>query len=96
MASTTPPVRGNYQPHTPTVRSFYNARLHFLDGTGTPSDDLARCFAAIDKRESQLQAWVTLNREVATREAEAASNRYRAGDPLSALDGMPVGIKAVI
>lgn len=89
-------TRGNYRPDTPTVRTFHDARVQFLEGQDTPSDYLERCFATIDEREPQVQAWVTLNRDVATREAEAASQRYRAGQPLSPIDGMPIGIKDVI
>jgi Asp-tRNA(Asn)/Glu-tRNA(Gln) amidotransferase A subunit family amidase len=93
MPSTT---RGNYRPDSPTVRTFHDARAQFLEGQDTPSDYLERCFATIDAREPQVQAWVTLNRDVATREAEAATKRYRAGQPLSPIDGMPIGIKDVI
>jgi Asp-tRNA(Asn)/Glu-tRNA(Gln) amidotransferase A subunit family amidase len=96
MSLTTANVRGNYRPGTPTVRTFHDARAAFLNGQDTPSDYLERCFATIDEREPQVQAWVTLNRDVATREAEAATKRYRAGQPLSCIDGMPVGIKDVI
>lgn len=94
MTSTT--ARGNYQPDTSPVRTFHDARAQFLEGQDTPTNYLERCLATIDEREPLVQAWVTLNQEVAAREAEAATRRYRAGKPLSPIDGMPVGIKDVI
>ncbi|NQW09799.1 MAG: amidase [Alphaproteobacteria bacterium] len=62
-------------------------------GADTPSTYLERCLAVIDAREPVVKAWVTLNVAGARAQAEAADKRWKAGAPLSPIDGMPIGIK---
>lgn len=85
-----------YDPRTFRALTFYDAVPRFLEGTDTPSDYLDRCLATIDAREPVVQAWVSMNVEGARQAAEAATVRYRQGRPLSAIDGMPIGIKDLI
>ena len=96
MPSEIPTVSGDYDPHRPRLRTFHDARQAFLDGSDSPSDYLARCLTSIDELEPTVQAWVCLNTDNAKAEAEASTRRYRDGNPLSPIDGMPVGIKDVI
>jgi Asp-tRNA(Asn)/Glu-tRNA(Gln) amidotransferase A subunit family amidase len=81
---------------SPHALDFFKARARFLEGTDTPSDYLARCIATIDARDRDVRAFVTLGLENARRAAEASTRRYRAGKPLSAVDGMPIGVKDIM
>ena len=79
---------GNFRP-----LSFFDRVPDFLSGRDTPRDYLERCLATIASREPEVRAFVTLNEAAARRAADESSARYRAGTPLSAVDGMPIGIK---
>ncbi len=57
---------------------------------------LERCLERIAARESEVKAFVVLNIEAARAAADAATARYRAGKPLSGVDGCPVGIKDIM
>jgi Asp-tRNA(Asn)/Glu-tRNA(Gln) amidotransferase A subunit family amidase len=80
----------------PTMRPFFAARERFASGADTPRDFLARCLADFDAWESKIGAFVTVNFDAARAAAERSTERWRAGKPLSAIDGMPIGIKDVI
>lgn len=80
----------------PYAISFAQAVRRFSSGRDTPRDFLERCIASIDKKEGQVQAFVTLNLEAARRAADASGARYKAGHPLSMVDGCPVGIKDIM
>lgn len=79
-----------------TLRTFHDACEGFINGTDTPRAYLERCLSAIEAHEPTVKAWVTLNLEGALASADASTERYRNGQPLSPIDGMPVGIKDVI
>ena len=95
MATVTSDVREAYDPKSVELLSFSRAVPRFTDGTDSPRAFLERCLATIDAREPAVRAFVTLNIESARKAADAASARYKAGRPLSCVDGMPVGIKDV-
>ena len=84
-----------YDPKTVTLLSFSDAVPSFTDGSDTPRAYLERCIEIVEAREPAVKAFVTLNLDGARKAADASTERYRAGRPLSALDGMPVGIKDV-
>jgi Asp-tRNA(Asn)/Glu-tRNA(Gln) amidotransferase A subunit family amidase len=79
----------------PTLRPYVVAPSRFASGD-TPRDFLARCLASLDAWEPRIGAFVHLNVEEARAAAERSTERWRAGRPLSAIDGMPIGIKDVI
>ena len=81
----------SYQPLT-----FHDVRQDFLEGKDTPSAYLERCLAVIAQREPTVRAWAVLNEAGAREQAQASSRRYQAGNPLSSIDGMPIGIKDLI
>ena len=81
---------------SPHALEFVKARARFLAGTDTPSDYLARCIATIEARDADVRAFVTLGLESARRAAEESTRRYRAGKPLSPVDGMPIGVKDIM
>jgi Asp-tRNA(Asn)/Glu-tRNA(Gln) amidotransferase A subunit family amidase len=86
-------ARQRYSPAAFRAPTFHDAVPRFRDGTDTPRAYLERCLAVIEAREPEVKAWVTLNVAGARQAADAATARWRAGRPLSAIDGMPVGIK---
>ena len=50
----------------------------------------------IEADEPQVRAFVSLNIDRARAAADMSSDRWKQGQPLSAIDGMPVGIKDII
>ena len=85
-----------YDPISHPRLTFHDARLRFIDGSDTPRDYLERCLAQIAEREPVVKGWVVMNESGARAAADAATQRYRDGKPLSRIDGMPVGIKDLI
>jgi Asp-tRNA(Asn)/Glu-tRNA(Gln) amidotransferase A subunit family amidase len=81
---------------TPQLRPFLAAAQDFRTGADDPRKFLERCLAALDLWEPRIAAFVTLNVEGARAAADRARERWRNGKPLSAIDGMPVGIKDII
>ena len=84
-----------YDPKTANLLSFHDAVPAFVDGSDTPRAYFERSIETIEAREPDLKAFVTLNVEGARAAADASSARYKAGRPLSELDGLPVAIKDV-
>jgi Asp-tRNA(Asn)/Glu-tRNA(Gln) amidotransferase A subunit family amidase len=85
-----------YEPKAPGFTPFTSQIPAFLDGSDSPRDYLERCIEAIGAREPQVMAFVCQNLEIARAAADAASLRYKDGQPLSPVDGMPVGVKDII
>ena len=77
------------------LRPFHSATKDFAAGRDTPTAYLDRCLAAIDAREAEIGAFVHLNVHGALEAAAHSDARWKAGKPLSAIDGMPVGIKDI-
>ncbi len=88
-------ARTAYDPKTNHLLEFRAHSQAFVDGTDSPRDYLERCLATISEREPAVKAFVCLNIEGARQAADAAAKRYRAGRPLSPVDGMPFGVKDV-
>ena len=80
----------------PQLRPYVAASAGFASGADSPRDLLARCLAALESWEPRIGAFVSLNIEGARAAAERSSERWRAGRPLSPIDGMPIGVKDVI
>ena len=87
---------GSYDPASYRLRTFHDARPAFIDGSDTPRAYLERCLETIDAREPTVQAWVTLNTAGARQAADESTERYKTGQALSPIDGMPIGIKDVL
>ena len=79
----------------PYIVSFARAVADFRSGKQTPRDLLEQCVANIDRYEKRVKAFVTLNLPAARKAADASTKRYKAGKPLSMVDGCPVGIKDI-
>jgi Asp-tRNA(Asn)/Glu-tRNA(Gln) amidotransferase A subunit family amidase len=93
MLSTVPKA---YDPREFQALTFHGAVARFRDGSDSPRAYLERCLATIAEREPVVRAFVTLNPEGARAAADASAARWKAGRPLSAVDGMPIGIKDLI
>src|SRR6516162_3172166 len=81
---------------TPVLRPYLPAIADFTAGADSPRDFLERCLAALDRWEPRIDAFVNLNIEGARAAADAATRRWGEGQPWSAIDGMPLGIKDII
>ena len=77
-------------------QNFAEARKRFSDRVLSPREYLEQCLARIDEREPVVRAFVSMNVDGARKAADASSERYRGGKPLSSIDGMPVAIKDII
>jgi Asp-tRNA(Asn)/Glu-tRNA(Gln) amidotransferase A subunit family amidase len=80
----------------PRMQPFLPATADFVSGKDSPRDFLERCIADLDAWEPKIGAFVALNLAVARTAAARSTDRWRAGKPLSPIDGMPIGIKDII
>src|SRR6185503_3095046 len=87
---------GRYDPSKHRMLSFHDAVAKFRGGGDTPRAYLERCIERIEALEPAVMAFAFLNLERARKAADESGARYKAGRPLSAVDGMPVGIKDLI
>src|SRR5215471_3458416 len=85
-----------YDPREFKALTFHDATARFRDGADTPRAYLERCLEAIATREPVVKAFVARNDEGARAAADASAARWKAGKPLSAIDGMPVAIKDLL
>lgn len=83
----------DYDPRRTRLPAFYAAAGRFRDGTDTPRAFLERGLEILEAREPVLQAFAALNIDGARQAADEATARYKAGAPLSPVDGMPIGVK---
>ena len=65
------------------VISFDRSIADFQAGRDTPRAFLERCLDVIARRDKTVQAFVTLNKTGARQAADAATQRYQSGKPLS-------------
>jgi Asp-tRNA(Asn)/Glu-tRNA(Gln) amidotransferase A subunit family amidase len=85
-----------YDPRAFKALTFYDAAAKFRDGVDTPCAYLERCLETIGEREPAVKAFVALNEQGARDAADASTARWKAGRPLSLIDGMPIGIKDLL
>jgi Asp-tRNA(Asn)/Glu-tRNA(Gln) amidotransferase A subunit family amidase len=80
----------------PAMRPFVSAAKRFADGADTPRAFLEQCLAELAAWEPKVGAFVTYDLVSARAAADRSTARWRAGKSLSAIDGIPVGIKDII
>ncbi|MFY9772014.1 MAG: amidase family protein, partial [Xanthobacteraceae bacterium] len=80
----------------PAMRPYLAATRNFASGGATPRQFLEQSLELLEAWEPRIGAFVCTNLPAARAAADRATERWRAGRPLSAIDGMPVGIKDVI
>src|SRR5499426_1906776 len=85
-----------YDPRTFKALTFHDAVAGFKSGADTPRAYLERCLETIEKRDHVVKAFVALNPAGARAAADASTARWKDGRPLSAIDGMPIGIKDLL
>jgi aspartyl-tRNA(Asn)/glutamyl-tRNA(Gln) amidotransferase subunit A len=68
----------------------------FRTGAVSPVDALTEALDRIERWDGRLRAVVAVAADEARQAAKAAEARYRAGTPLSELDGVPVTVKDLI
>ena len=81
----------DYKPLT-----FHDAACRFGDGNDSPRAYLERCLETIAQREPVVKAFAAINATGARAAADASANRWKAGKPLSSIDGMPIAIKDLL
>jgi Asp-tRNA(Asn)/Glu-tRNA(Gln) amidotransferase A subunit family amidase len=80
----------------PKKRPFLTATAQFKSGDDTPRAFLERCLDAYAAWEPKIGAFVNTNIEGARTAADASTLRWQQAKPLSAIDGMPIGVKDII
>lgn len=80
----------------PALRPFLAITKDFRSGADDPRKFLERCLETLEALEPRLKAFVSLNINGARAAADRSAARWRDGKPLSAIDGMPMGIKDII
>jgi Asp-tRNA(Asn)/Glu-tRNA(Gln) amidotransferase A subunit family amidase len=85
-----------YDPRTFRALTFHDATPRFRDGSDTPRAYLERAMETIHAREPVVKAFVHLNIEGARAAADASTARWKAGAPLSPIEGMPIAIKDLL
>jgi len=86
----------SYDPKTFKPLTFHDALARFRDGVDTPRAYLERAIETIREREPVVKAFAHLNEAGARAAADASTARWKAGKPLSPIDGMPVAIKDLL
>jgi Asp-tRNA(Asn)/Glu-tRNA(Gln) amidotransferase A subunit family amidase len=76
--------------------SYFAAAAAFRTGKDDPRNFLERCIAVIEAQDPSIDAFVATNLDAARKVADEASERWKSGSTLSAIDGMPVGIKDIM
>ena len=80
--------------HKPAWRlSATQLRQRYRSGALTPRAVAQACLARLDAVNPRINAVIARRDDAMLREADAATERYKAGKPLSPLDGIPVSIK---
>jgi Asp-tRNA(Asn)/Glu-tRNA(Gln) amidotransferase A subunit family amidase len=86
----------SYDPKTFRGTTYHDAAKDFAEGRSTPRAYLERCLETIAERDGTVKAWVTYSAELGREAADASTERWKAGRPLSPIDGMPIGIKDLL
>lgn len=86
-----PPVRKGFTFNT--IRDYHRA---YLEGSADPEEVAEKVLQAIDacqRNDPKMNIFIAWNREDLLAQAQASSQRYRKGESLGPLDGVPVAIK---
>lgn len=76
--------------------TFHDAATRFADGSDTPRAYLERCLETVAAREPLVKAFTAINEAGARSAADESAARWKAGKPLSPIDGMPLAIKDLL
>lgn len=76
-------------------KTIHNLHEMLKSGETTSSELTESVFSRIEEVDGKVHSYLTLTREQAMEAAGRADERYRKGDPLGDMDGIPVGIKDI-
>jgi Asp-tRNA(Asn)/Glu-tRNA(Gln) amidotransferase A subunit family amidase len=79
----------------PAMRSYLAATRNFVSGEESPIQFFEQTLALFEQWEPRIGAFVCTNLPAARAAAELSAKRWKAGAPLSPIDGMPIGIKDI-
>ena len=85
-----------YHPGNHRQPTFFDRIAQFRDGRDSPCAFLKRCLEVVHAREPVVKAFAALNETGARAAADESTARWKAGRPLSPIDGMPLGIKDLL
>ena len=85
-----------YNPKTFEGLTAHNAVAAFADGSDSPRDYLERCLATIAEKEPTIKALSAINEDAARAAADESGARWKSGNQISTIDGMPIGIKDLL
>ena len=68
----------------------------YREGTVLPTDATKGCLSKIKALNGTLNCFITVLADGALKSAEEAEKRFRAGNPLSPIDGVPIAVKDLI
>jgi Asp-tRNA(Asn)/Glu-tRNA(Gln) amidotransferase A subunit family amidase len=77
-------------------RPYLSATEDFALGKDSPRAFLERCLELMAAIEPEVMAFEATDLDGARAAADAATGRWKAGHPLSPIDGMPIGVKDII
>src|SRR3954452_2743806 len=80
----------------PWQKSASEAVRLMAEGLLSSEELVQSCLERIRQVEPTVQAWQFLDEEHALAQARAADERRKSGEPVGALNGIPVGIKDII
>ena len=83
-------------PKSPAALTASEAARRMQEGLLTSEELVQACLERIRQVEPAVQAWTFLDEEHALGQARAADERRRSGQPVGALNGLPVGVKDII
>jgi aspartyl-tRNA(Asn)/glutamyl-tRNA(Gln) amidotransferase subunit A len=95
--ATTPKVPTSEARMAPFVtRTLHETAADLRAGRTTCAAVLESCLAQIDRREPEVRAWVSVDRDGARRRAAQLDEQHKAGQSPGLLHGIPVGIKDIV
>jgi Asp-tRNA(Asn)/Glu-tRNA(Gln) amidotransferase A subunit family amidase len=77
-------------------RPYLAATPAFKDGSDTPRAYLERCIEVIEAQEDRVGAIASTNYAGARKAADESGERWKSGNILSPIDGIPIGIKDIM
>ena len=78
------------------MQTYFDATKEFTTSKQSPRAFLEDCLEQIDAMDSEIKAFVTLQPDKARKLADESSQRWANNQQLSAIDGMPIGIKDLL
>ena len=85
-----------YNCNTFKALTFFDITHEFSNSKRTPRTYLEECLNQITSKDGEIKAFVTSKPETARKLADESTKRWANGQQLSAIDGLPIGIKDLL